>query len=526
MENSLDSILVELGDFGKYQIYVFVMVCIPIVLHSSVHVAYVFTAMDLNYRCEIPECDQGSQIYEPPWLINAVPHTQGIPNKCNMFQYNSSFTQNETTCSSSNFNNKTTNRCSSFIYKTQEQSILQEYNLQCSDNLWKLTLVGTINSFGQFSGLFVAGVLYGRRKVMVWGMVLCAICGLIRTLMPTYELFLFLEYLDAAFSAGTYISGFVLGVELVGPKKRVITGSIACSCNATGFILTSIVAWMVQSWRPIIYILYTPPFFLISYLWIIPESIRWNIRKGRIEEAKSTLRKLAKVNGKEITEKTLDRISTSNNEVEQIGERNQFFESLKSPVLLLRFVNACFGWTACAFVFYGLSLNSVTLASGNKYMNFILSSLVEIPAYFLSPFFLSYFGRKRSLVGFYILAGAACIAFIFIPDDIQEIGLTVYMIGKFGATACFNIIYVFTSEMFPTSTRQSYMGACSTFGRFGVMVAPQMPLLANTWTPLPLICFSSMALLAAALTLFLPETLNIRLPDTIEEAENISRLKK
>lgn len=170
-----------------------------------------------------------------------------------------------------------------------------------------------------------------------------------------------------------------------------------------------------KCFRPIIYILYTPPFLLISYLWIVPESIRWNIRKGRIEEAKATLRKLAKVNGKEISEKTLDKINIADNN-EPKEEGNQFFQSLKSPVLLLRFMNACFGWMTCAFVFYGLSLNSVTLASGNKYMNFILTSLVEIPAYFCSPFFLSYFGRKKSLFGFYVLAAASCVAFIFIPS--------------------------------------------------------------------------------------------------------------
>lgn len=71
--------------------------------------------------------------------------------------------------------------------------------------------------------------------------------------------------------------------------------------------------------------------------------------------------------------------------------------------------------------------------------------------------------------------------FILLILDSVEISMTAYMIGKFGATATFNIIYVLTSEMFPTTTRQSYMGACSTFGRLGVMVAPQMPLLVRSF---------------------------------------------
>lgn len=55
--------------------------------------------------------------------------------------------------------------------------------------------------------------------------------------------------------------------------------------------------------------------------------------------------------------------------------------------------------------------------------------------------------------------------------------LCVYLAGKFGATAAFTVVYIMTSEIFPTPLRQSLMGACSMFGRIGSMVAPQTPLL-------------------------------------------------
>ncbi|KAI4458708.1 solute carrier family 22 member [Holotrichia oblita] len=67
------------------------------------------------------------------------------------------------------------------------------------------------------------------------------------------------------------------------------------------------------------------------------------------------------------------------------------------------------------------------------------------------------------------------------------------------------------------------MGACSMFGRIGAMLSPQMPLLATYWQPLPLILFASMSMVAGLLTLLFPETLNVKLPDTIHEAESIGR---
>ncbi|KAJ8921589.1 hypothetical protein NQ315_010494 [Exocentrus adspersus] len=603
VDSSLDNILVQLGDFGKYQIFIFSLVCFAVILHSGVHVAYVFTAMDLDYRCEVPACDLNNPQYEPSWLINAVPYKGSTPEKCEMYLYvtNSSDADGKN-CSSDNFVTSHILRCSSFVYKTTEQSILQEevptligveeislcpecgegedtpvhllgnciafgrlrhkffgteelqeiqtkiltfiikasvinlicylyllqYNLQCEDNLWKITMVGTVNSIGQFFGLFISGIVsdrYGRRAVLVWGMVLCAVCGIIRTFMPTYEWFLVFELLDAAFGSGTYICGFVLGVELVGPKTRVLTGILASSCYAIGEIFAAGSAWLVKSWRPLIYILYSPIFLLLTYNWILPESIRWNLSKGRVDEVKKTLRKVAKVNGRELSENALEKLTRVNVD-EPTKEVNTLKNAFKSTKLMLRLINCCFCWITCTFLFYGLTLNSVSLAAGNSYLDFILTALVEIPAYVSCNYMLEYFGRKKSLSGSYLITGAACVAFIFVPADSRIGSLSVYLLGKFGATAAFTNLYVVTSEIFPTTMRHSFMGTCSMFGRLGSMIAPQTPLLAQLWSPLPLISFAVMSVIAGFLTLLFPETANTELPDTIEEAENISRRTK
>lgn len=46
---------------------------------------------------------------------------------------------------------------------------------------------------------------------------------------------------------------------------------------------------------------------------------------------------------------------------------------------------------------------------------------------------------------------------------------------------------------------------------------------AQIWTPLPLVLFAAMAITAGLLSLLFPETLHTKLPDTIEEAENIGK---
>lgn len=167
--------------------------------------------------------------------------------------------------------------------------------------------------------------------------------------------------------------------------------------------------------RPLIYIVYSPGFFLLAYLWILPESVRWNLSKGRVEEAKKTLRTFAKINGKELSENALEKLFRV--DVDDPSKNvNTFKEACRSTKLMLRLINCCFCWITCTFLFYGLTLNSVSLAAGNSYLDFILTAIVEIPAYVSCHYLLEYFGRKKSLTGSYLITGAACVAFIFVPS--------------------------------------------------------------------------------------------------------------
>ncbi|GJQ86217.1 hypothetical protein Trydic_g8918 [Trypoxylus dichotomus] len=521
-QSSLDAVLYQLGDFGKYQRIIFVLYAFCVIWHAVPHTAFVFVARNLEYRCKVPECDGTITEFEPPWLQNAIPFKDDTPANCERFQHINVTLAQE--CSAEQFDQNIVEGCTEFVYKTGEKTILNDFGLHCDENIWKLTLVGTINTVGQFVGLGISGVLsdrYGRRTLLVVGMVGCGVFGIARSFTHDYIWFLILEFLDAFFLCGTYACCFILGVELVGPKKRVLAGTIICYCFAVGEVITAGIAWMVQSWRTLLLILYSPLFLFISYHWLVPESVRWLLSQKRYKEAQAILTKAAKVNMKEISHTTLEKLTQPAEE----EPREPLIHVFKSKILLLRFINACFCWITCAFLFYGLTLNSVALA-GNSYLDFILTALVEIPAYALTYVVVDKFGRRWTQSGSFFITAIACFLFIFVSEKDPTLSLCLYLFGKFGATAAFTIIYVISSEIFPTPLRHSLMGACSTFGRIGSMVSPQMPLLGALWTPLPLVLFSGMSAIAGFLALFFPETLNTKLPDTIEEAVNIGKEKK
>lgn len=86
----------------------------------------------------------------------------------------------------------------------------------------------------------------------------------------------------------------------------------------------------------------------------------------------------------------------------------------------------------------------------------------------------------------------------------------------------FGTLYIYTVEIFPTNLRQSLLSVCSMFGRIGSMVAPQTPLLAKIWAPLPMVIFGSIGIASGLAILEFPETLNTQLPNTVEEAMNMN----
>lgn len=61
---------------------------------------------------------------------------------------------------------------------------------------------------------------------------------------------------------------------------------------------------------------------------------------------------------------------------------------------------------------------------------------------------------------------------LLISVDLPWVGVLLEMLGKFGMTSAFCIVYAVTSELFPTVIRNSAMGCCSMAARIGTIVSP------------------------------------------------------
>lgn len=272
---------------------------------------------------------------------------------------------------------------------------------------------------------------------------------------------------------------YIMALESAGPTKRVFSGTLISFMFSFSQALSGFVAMMVPNFRTLLQVLYVPNLLMITIIWLVPESVRWLMVNSKPNEAKSIFLKAAKMNKITLSETSLDYlqctyesdVQTTSSSVENPTKADTLLTVLQSRILVFRLIVNIIVWFFIKLIYFGMTIQSVSLA-GDKYVNFIVVNAIDLPAVILSSVLMQWLGRKWSLFGCFMLSGIACVVTEFIPEDESLAILIVYLIGKFGATIAFAIIYVYSSEVFPTSLRHSTMNACYAVGTVGSILAP------------------------------------------------------
>lgn len=215
-------------------------------------------------------------------------------------------------------------------------------------------------------------------------------------------------------------------MELVRPESRVLAGACLYTSLSTGYVTLGLLAWAVPNWRHLIRVLYIPQLLTISYLWIMSESVRWYISKGRYEDSKKALETIARVNKKHISDKSLEILrknAEEKNQAKLLQEKKQKQNEPSLIVLLfqyktmlLRCLVTPFMWISFTLIYHGLTINAVDI-SGNKYVNFMAVAAAQIPGFWISFLLLDKIGRKAVLVAAYWICAACQIGFMFMPKS-------------------------------------------------------------------------------------------------------------
>ncbi|KAK7925265.1 hypothetical protein WMY93_007575 [Mugilogobius chulae] len=337
-------------------------------------------------------------------------------------------------------------------------------------------------------------------------------------------LFVVLLFFNGLGQMSNFVAALVLGAEILTSHARVMYSSLATNASfALGYMLLPLFAYYLRDWRGLLLGLSLPGLIYIPMWWLIPESPRWLLFRGKVAEAEAILKKAARWNKVQAPQSIFQQFSVPEKEKETAKKKYSILDLFKTSTIRITTLTLFVIWFILFLAYYCLNLNTSQLHP-NPYLSCFICALVEIPAYVVSWLALRKFPRRTSIVVSLCL-GAVPLYFIqVVPKDMPTLALIVEMTGKFSFTTGTSLMFTYTSELYPTPLRNTATGACSMVSRIGSCVAPFMLKLNVFMKFLPHITVASLSLFAAFVTLFIPESFGQALPETMEQMAKRERL--
>lgn len=85
-------------------------------------------------------------------------------------------------------------------------------------------------------------------------------------------------------------------IEWLGVEHRILASlvlGVPLSLGAAALALADLLAGYWRTWARLAY---PPSFLLLLYPWLLPESVRWLVSRGRLDDAARIIRRAAQVN--------------------------------------------------------------------------------------------------------------------------------------------------------------------------------------------------------------------------------------
>ncbi|XP_015328413.1 solute carrier family 22 member 1 isoform X2 [Bos indicus] len=529
---TVDDVLEQVGEFGWFQKQTFLILCLLSAAFAPIYVGIVFLAFTPDHRCRSPGVAELSR--RCGWSLaeelNYTVPGPGPESQC--LRYEVDWNQSTLGCLdplaslATNGSPLPLGPCEQgWVYDTPGSSIVTEFNLVCDDS-WKVDLFQSCVNLGFFLGSLGVGYIadrFGRKVCLLATTLTCASLGVLTAVAPDYTSLLIFRLLQGLVSKGSWTAGYTLITEFVGLGYRRTVAILYQMAFTVGLVLLSGLAYILPHWRWLQLAVSLPIFLLLFRFWFVPESPRWLLSQKRNTEAIKIMDHIAQKNGK-LPPADLKMLSLEEDVTEKLSP--SFIDLFRTPNLRKYTFILMYLWFTSSVVYQGLIMH-VGATGGNLYLDFLYSALVEFPAGFIILVTIDRFGRRYPLATSNLAAGLACFLMIFIPHE-----------DKLREAETFSALL--TAELLGQRRHSKYieelpgrcywnlgMMVCSSLCDLGGVLTPFLVFrLMEVWQGSPLILFAALGLVAGGMTLLLPETKGVTLPETIEDAENLQRKAK
>lgn len=235
------------------------------------------------------------------------------------------------------------------------------------------------------------------------------------------------------------------------------------------------------------------------------------------------MKKFEKINGKDISPQIYKDFSDSCARMQEEEAENSNYSILdlfKTPRLRNITILLILIWMAISLVFDGHVRNVGSLGL-DFFVTFTVAAATELPADTLLTLTLDRWGRRWLAFGTMVMSGVFSLLAVCVPVGIYSAALAI--LGRFSVNISYNIGLQYAAELLPTVVRAQGVAFIHIMGYVASIIAPFVVYLSHFMHELPLIVLGVIGILGGCLSLFLPETLNHELPQSLQDGEEFGR---
>lgn len=198
-------------------------------------------------------------------------------------------------------------------------------------------------------------------------------------------------------------------------------------------------------------------------LFLVPESPKFLIGKGRYDEARISLRHIARING--VSQEAISGLRFDKEcETTSKGGGNEevkvtLRDLVKNREYLVNLCIAVFSWTACLLAYYTVYFH-IRFLGGDFFINIIVFGSCEVSAYAIGQYISSYIGTKKSLGASFGLTVFSTIIYLVVREDHPFLTPICLAAAGFGIVWGCNINWNGNSLLFPVIYASSTNGIC------------------------------------------------------------------
>ena len=341
---------------------------------------------------------------------------------------------------------------------------------------WQGGAILLASGLGAVPGAFVWGWLgdrIGRRTVFIWSAVTISLAtGVMvftpgpNAIVPGWLFLMFFRFFVGIGNAGIFTIDLPLVQEFIPAYKRGWVSALITTLLPGGSLLAGIIAaWLLPTigWRGLFLVGLSPIVLVFMIRLWVPESPRWLMLKGRMEEARNALAWALMIDPKEIILPTT--LATV--------EKTRWIELFKYPKLVAAGCLTGLTQTGGASLgLWGATLLVIVMNASPAHAAFLMIfvNLSGIVGRFSVTALIEPMGRRGSGILYAILSAVLIVAAGYLYDVYIGTWSLFYILllaqGFFGS-AIYTVVGPYMAEIWPARLRSSGMGLSYGIGNLG-----------------------------------------------------------